>query len=184
MSDKQKIPSSIKLISIKDAPALPDVTADDATPRVVDPSPFSPNPEMLGGIVFKNRVKPLVNEFLAQSFNLYRGKCECGVTYDNNCAHFLTDAMVRAGLPSAFPVASEKCSAGRLIRAKECLAWFRDISTGFAANHDSLSSGYWFVYQESGGQGHVCIHLEGGDKYSWKGTTDLPNWPVQWHYFY
>lgn len=184
MSKKQKVPKGVKLVSIKNSPPMPKMTADDSIPRVVDPAPFSPNPEMLGGMAIKEGVNSLVNEFLVKSFNLYRGKCECGTSYDNNCAHFLTDAMVRAGLPVAFPAGSAKCSAGRLIRAKECLAWFRGFSTGFATNHDSLSSGYWFVYQESDGQGHVCIHLEAPDKHWWKGTTDLPNWPIQWHYFY
>ncbi len=180
MADDQQSKKGIKLVAITKAPALPDFS-EEGGGVLVDPTGQS-LADNVAGVVLKSGVK--VSAFLQNSFNLYRGRCECGASYDNNCAHFLTDAMVRAGLPRAFPANYAKCSKGRLIRAKECLAWFRGFSTGFNDNHNNLGSGYWFVYQEYQGQGHVCIHLEAPDKYWWRGTTDLPNWPVQWHYFY
>ena len=185
MTAKQKVPKGLKLIAISKAPPLPSMSAD-ISPRIVDPPiaiPISESAVGLG-VVFKRQLLKRVSGFLQQSFELYRGRCECGAHYDNNCAHFLTDAMCRAGLPRPFASADEKCSAGRLIRAKECLAWVRSFSTGFSSTHQTLKSGYWFVYQENAGQGHVCLHLERQDDYIWRGTTDLSNWPVNWHYFY
>lgn len=180
MSRPQEFPAGAELIPISESPSLPSL-ADEPIPRVVDPA-FSYL--TLGGVRPKDPSARLTATFLQESFSLYRGRCECGAAYDNNCAHFLTDAMIRAGLPQQFPGAYAKCAQGRLIRAKECLAWFKSFSTGFAQNHSGISSGYWFVYQESGGQGHVCIHHESSSQYEWRGTTDLPSWPVQWHYFY
>lgn len=151
---------------------------------IVDQILFVP-PESLGGARIKGDIDLLQNQFLPMSYQLYRGKCECGVAYQNNCAHFLSDAMIRAGLPSSFPNAAAKCSAGRLIRAKELLDWFQAISTDFKQTHNGVTKGYWFIYQEDPShQGHVCIHLESTAQYSYKGTGDFPSWPVQWHYYY
>lgn len=120
--------------------------------------------------------------FMERSYWAFTMSCACGTTYANNCAHFLTNAMALAG--ASFPASSAKCPAGRMIRAKEALYWFRSFATGFQSNHNSITSGIWFVYQESGGQGHVCFHRELPDSWYYRGTGDYPSWPIQWHYFY
>ena len=133
------------------------------------------------GEVLKVTSPEVLESFLSRAWNSYSGSCTCGTRYDNNCAHFLTNAFALAG--ATFPAGTAKCPAGRMIRAKEVLAWWKTFATGFQNNHAGISSGYWMVYQESGGQGHVCLHLEETYKYYWKGTGDYPDWPVQWHYF-
>jgi len=181
MTDKQTLPAGVILTPIERLPELNGIESEPL-PRVVDPS--AAPPAALGGTALKDASLATRGDFLSRAYSLYRGRCECGTQYDNNCAHYLTDAMVRAGLPTPFPAGYAKCPQGRLIRAKEALAWFRSFSTGFTQDHASLNSGYWFVYQESGGQGHVCIHGESSDKYWWVGTGDYSNWPVTWHFFY
>jgi hypothetical protein len=148
----------------------------------IQPAPPSP----LGGEVRESPIRPLDQPFLKSTFDLYRGACECGVAYANNCAHFLTDAMVRSGLPRPFPNAYAKCAKGRLIRAKEALEWFKTFHTAFKVNHTGIASGYWFVYQEdASGQGHVCVHLEAAGSFQYRGTGDFSSvWPVNWHYYY
>jgi len=150
----------------------------------VPAQPIPPSP--LGAEVREKPINKRDQPFLKSTFDLYRGACECGVVYVNNCAHFLTDAMVRAGLPKPFPGASAKCAKGRLIRAKETLEWFKTFNTAFKVNHAGLTSGYWFVYQEdASGQGHVCVHLEASASFSYRGTGDFSAvWPVNWHFYF
>ena len=134
---------------------------------------------------FYERAKVLpsvTTAWMERVFDSYSNSCTCGTHYDNNSAHFLSNAMAVNGC--SFPSGLAKCPTGRPIRAKELRDWFRRISTGYAQNHDSLSSGYWFVYQESGGQGHVLVHREASASYAWRGTGDYPFWSTQWHYFY
>jgi hypothetical protein len=122
---------------------------------------------------------------LIGAFNAYYQGCTCGTSYENNCAHYLSNAFKRQHWPVEFPANAAKCPHGRMIRAKEFLNWFRStFNPQFRQNHNGITSGYWLVYQEAAnGQGHVCIHKHQGG-FAYRGTTDLPNWPVQWHYFY
>lgn len=157
---------------------------DDLQLLIVDP--ISAQGTELGNasvsLVLQDSSSPLLVGFLERAWNSYTGTCTCGTRYNNNCAHFLTNAFALAG--ATFPAGAAKCPAGRMIRAKEVLAWWKTFSTGFQNNHNSISNGYWMVYQESGGQGHVCLHLESLTGRYFRGTGDYPNWPVQWHYFY
>lgn len=120
--------------------------------------------------------------FMEAAWNAYSDSCPCGMRYDENCAHYLTNAFALAG--AGFPADAAKCPAGRMIRAKQTLAWFRSFARGFRTDHRSIKGGYWFVYQEKDGHGHVCMHLEGPNGHQWKGTKDPTDWPVQWHFFY
>jgi hypothetical protein len=121
---------------------------------------------------------------LPGAFSKYSHACVCGIRYENNCAHFLSNAFMLQDPNINFPSGYEKCASGRLIRAKELLDWFRSLNPGFKQNHTGINDFYWFVYQENAGQGHVCIHYDKTGKFDYKGTTNLPTWPVQWHYLY
>lgn len=121
---------------------------------------------------------------LVGAYKAYNGRCTCGIAYNNNCAHFLSDAFKRQYWQVTFPSSAAKCPHGRLIRAKELLDWFRAAyNPSFSQNHNGINSGYWLVYQEQSGQGHVCIHKHQGG-FGWVGTGDYPSWPVQWHYYH
>ena len=154
---------------------------DDVQLVVVDPQLQIAPPEE--GTRQGESEAPAANvPFLVRAFNAYVPRCACGTTYANNCAHFLTNAMAIAG--AKFPASVAKCPAGRMIRAKETLDWWKTFATAFRQNCVGITAGVWMVYQEYQGQGHVCLHWHTPSGYSWRGTTNLPSWPVQWHYFY
>ena len=109
--------------------------------------------------------------------------CVCGVSYSNNCAHYLCNALIRAGFSPPNEGSNKKCPRGRLIRAMDVLKWCQAHKKDFSSNHDSLPSGTWIVFQQrSGGVQHVCMHKESPNKYRRAGTGDYENWPTQWHY--
>ncbi len=124
-------------------------------------------------------VHPLTS--LSAAYDAYVDSCDCGDRFSDNCAHFVSNALIRAGYTLG---GGTKCRCGRLIRAKELLAWVRSRpGRRFSQNHQGLSSGVWIVYQErDDGQGHILFHKEASGRHSWKGTGDYPDWPVQWHY--
>lgn len=110
-------------------------------------------------------------------------RCVCGVSESNNCAHYLCNALIRAGFPAPTGGSNKKCRRGRLIRALDVLQWLKTHKKAFSSGHNSLSSGTWIVFQQrSGGVQHVCIHKERSSDYSRAGTGDYPDWPTQWHY--
>ncbi len=109
--------------------------------------------------------------------------CVCGKPENNNCAHYLCNALIRAGFPAPSGGSNKKCSHGRLIRALDVLEWCKKHKKAFSTGHNNLSSGTWIVFQQrSGGVQHVCIHKERSSDYSRAGTGDYPDWPTQWHY--
>lgn len=118
---------------------------------------------------------------LSSAYNNYTNSCDCGDRYDDNCAHFISNALIKAGYAMG---SGAQCRCGRMIRAKELLRWARNRpGVRFSSNHKNISSGTWLVYQESSnGQGHILFHLEESTQYYPMGTRDYPAWPVQWHY--
>lgn len=165
---RQKLQRGEVAIKSKE-PRLPKLTAEDkAGPKLVKE-----------GLASKLRNEP----WLYAAFRLFRKSCTYGNSYDNNCARYLSNAFFLAAPDYRFPASYAKCPHGRLIRAKEMLAWFRTIQSQFKQNCSGITQHVWFVYQESGGQGHVVLHRHHGG-FAWKGTGNYPNWPVQWHYLY
>jgi hypothetical protein len=67
--------------------------------------------------------------WMERVFYNYSNSCVCGIHYENNCAHFLTNAMALCG--ATFPSSLARCPKGRLLRAKEALVWFRGYATGY-----------------------------------------------------
>lgn len=76
----------------------------------------------------------LASPSLRAAFDAYTGECAGGDRYDNNCAHFLSDAFIRAGFtellppnphinarcntPAKRPIRPEICGAGS--NQKQC----------------------------------------------------------------
>ena len=126
---------------------------------------------------------------LQTAWTNYRGTCECGNSngYRNNCAHYLSDALIRAGYNEIDGGKGEEtrivngfcvCSAGRPLRAKEMRDWFaRKFS-----KHSELSAGLNVVYQERSRdrQGHVLI--KNGTTGEHRGTGDFPEWNQQYYH--
>lgn len=114
----------------------------------------------------------------------YTGKCVGGQRESNNCAHFLSDAFIRAGYRELLTrrAVSERCrcGAGRVVRAQDMLKWFQEKSERFQVGTPAKGTGMWAVYQEKPNRRHVLLFDANTGKYY--GTDNCVNWPVQWYY--
>ena len=112
----------------------------------------------------------------------YNDKCLGGDSYPNNCAHYLSDAFIRAGYTDLlrFPGITARCRNKRPIRAHDMLRWFQSKSRQFFSGPVSQGSGVWATYQEKPGWKHVLII--DADRWEYCGTGDYSDWPTQWNY--
>ena len=121
----------------------------------------------------------------------YSSSCVCGYAYDNNCAHYLSNALIKGGFSEIdggvganFRIVNGfcVCRSGRPVRAKELRDWF---GRKWSFHSSSPSDGMVLVYQErSDGQGHVLLKkYSGGNSIGYKGTGDYPSWPTQQYYY-
>lgn len=174
---RQDIPKDVllQLQTTKDYPSISDfVAAEEAQTNVVSKN----EPEV------SFDTSPNQQALLPGAFQKFKLGCTCKTSYENNCAHYLSNAFLLQDPNLKFPAAAAKCPHGRLIRAKELLKWFQSLGPEFKQDHSGIRDFYWLVYQESEGQGHVLIHRDKSGAFEYKGTTNLPEWPVQWHYLY
>lgn len=112
----------------------------------------------------------------------YTQTCACGERLSNNCAHFLSDAFIRAGYTElkTSDAFTTRCKAGRPIRAQEVMHWFQTQADTFTEVRPDGGTGMWAVYQEKPNRRHVTvIDMNTGIFY---GTDDCKTWPVQWFY--
>jgi hypothetical protein len=177
----QKIAGPARVRDAADCIPAPHGIWDELQTTVVE----SPADERLRAIVGEVLKVPLpaIPQFMEKAWNAYTDSCVCGTRYADNCSHYLTNAFALAG--ATFPKNTAKCPKGRMIRAKETLAWFRPMAKKFRKDHSAITSGIWFVYQErADGQAHVCLHRESPQRYWYRGTGDFPDWKVQWHFLY
>ena len=121
---------------------------------------------------------------LEQVAKAYTQTCVAGDRESNNCAHFLSDAFIRAGYTELLdsPLVTQRCKggAGRVVRAQDMLKWFQSKAKRFHSGRLKPNTGYWACYQEKPGRHHVTIIDSSTGKYY--GTTDCKNWPIQWNY--
>ena len=128
---------------------------------------------------------------LQTSWDKYTNSCVCGNAYANNCAHYLSNALILGGfseidggkgadlrIRNGFCV----CRSGRPVRAKEMRDWF-----GRKWTHHSTppTNGICLVYQEGNGKDdrHVLLKkYQDGRKIGHVGTGDYP-WPIQQYYY-
>lgn len=111
----------------------------------------------------------------------YSGSCSGGDKYENNCAHYLSDAFIRAGYTELLPpndCVNARCNttAKRVIRAKDMWCWFKSLAT---ESRTSLpkKEGFWAVFQLKESEyccGHVVIIDTDTNKYY--GTGNYPHW--------
>ena len=132
-----------------------------------------------------------VTAILQNALDNYTPYCICGYRYINNCAHFLSNALIKAGFSDIDGGTSTLdmrrrngyivCRSGRPIRAKELRRWFRTRFT----YHTRPQVGFNLVYQENAwGQGHVMLRkYKSASVYGWVGTGDYPTWPIQEYYY-
>lgn len=123
----------------------------------------------------------LVPKTIASAASLFNGACIGSDSYENNCAHFLSDAFLRAGftdLAALAPCINARCgsSAKRPVRARDMWCWFKGKQTDFREKIPS-KEGFWAVFQLNEVDywgGHVLIIDT--DKNIAYGTANYPAW--------
>jgi hypothetical protein len=125
---------------------------------------------------------PERNIALAEVAAAYERGCVCGGRLSNNCAHYLSNAFIRAGYTELLdaPVIESRCTAGRPIRAQDMLRWFQHRAQRFHSGIPPKGTGLWAGYQEKPNRRHVLIYDADTGRYY--GTDHCENWPVQWFY--
>jgi hypothetical protein len=113
----------------------------------------------------------------------YWGDCCVGNdTFDNNCAHFLSDAFIRTGFSELLPPNSciesgARCApASRLLRARNMWCWFKSKASN-TSNTPTKNTGWWAVFQLDESQywgGHAA--LLDSDSWTYYGTGWYPDW--------
>ncbi len=118
---------------------------------------------------------------IAGAASKYTGSCEGGDDYPNDCAHFLSDAFIRAGYTELLPpndCINARCgtSSKRVIRARDMWCWFQKMATRTSRSLPS-KDGFWAVFQlkeDVYWGGHVVIvDTDTGRHF---GTGNYPNW--------
>ena len=95
--------------------------------------------------------------------NTYTNYCVCGESYGNDCAHFLSNWLIKKGNLSKNPSGAFCCNEGRPIRAKEMRNVFIN-SLGLSRYYNPPEDGSnCFIYCErnSDHQGHVYYGRKG-----------------------
>lgn len=126
----------------------------------------------------------LERKTIAGAAATYNGTCAGGDQYANNCAHFLSDAFIRAGYEELLPggsaggFATARCgtSAKRVIRARDMWHWFQSRATATATQLER-NSGLWAVFQlkeQVYWGGHVVI--VDTDTWTYHGTGCYFGW--------
>ncbi|KAL4880665.1 hypothetical protein BJY04DRAFT_228281 [Aspergillus karnatakaensis] len=78
--------------------------------------------------------------------------CAGGDVQSNNCAHYLSDAFIRAGyaeLASANPHVNARCAtpARRPIRARDMWSWFQSKARVTRRTLPGRNTGWWAIFQ-------------------------------------
>jgi len=102
-------------------------------------------------------------------------ECVCGKRFTNNCAHFLSNYMIKNGVMGAYPSGSNyNCTSGRPGRAKDIRIIFRNLGMSLHYNPsgwnsyiycdktDSPRRGKCHVYY---GKRNSCVHGTGSADY-------------------
>ncbi|MCB8904339.1 MULTISPECIES: hypothetical protein [unclassified Streptomyces] len=129
-------------------------------------------------------VPPALMPLLSSVGSLYTERCVGGDSYTNNCAHFLSDAFIRAGyteLAVANPHINARCgtTARRPVRARDMWSWFQSKAVRTSNRLDPYT-GWWAVFQLDESVywgGHVVLF--DSDSWSYYGT----GWHGTWHQY-
>ena len=111
----------------------------------------------------------------------YSNSCVCGEKFTNNCAHFLSNWMIKNGDLSPNPSGTYCCKSGRPVRAKE----MRNVFTNELGLSRSFNppSGNCYIYCEynSNHQGHVYY---GTKSYCEAGTGSGTDFDMDYYEYY
>lgn len=142
------------------------LVAEGLTPRKGDPRLATKK-----DIEALKKLKPLART-LASVATFWNNSCNLSDVEGNNCAHFLSDAFIRAGYTELRKAGDNpnislwcdwnvttKSDNARPVRAFDMKNWFNSMASKKERTIQS-NNGFWAVYQErqSDGQGHVLLY--------------------------
>lgn len=90
----------------------------------------------------------------------YENRCPCGVQFDNNCAHYLSNWMILNNWIKRSPPGCYCCTSGRPLRAKEMRNVFLSMGLKKSLNPPSGDC-YIYCERNSDHQGHVYYGRKG-----------------------
>lgn len=134
----------------------------------------------------RNLIDNLEAGTITKAAGLYVDSCSGGDVYENNCAHFLSNAFILAGasdISSSHSCIEARCGTNqkRPIRARNMHCWFKE-----KAKRTSLvpvrDDGFWAVFQLKESAywgGHVA--LIDTDNWSFYGTGWYDDWDQYWY---
>lgn len=148
----------------------------------------SPKPALLepGPLIDGDSLEAMRVGSIEKAASLYVDGCEGDDRYDNNCAHFLSNAFLLAGandLSSDHDCVEARCGTikKRPIRARDMKCWFaskaKETSRTIVEN-----KGYWAVFQLKESEywgGHVAIIVS--DRWKFYGTGWYDDWDQFWY---
>ena len=155
------------------------VGMEDIAPPAPPADPSAPQAAQ-GGIAPPSSAMPALLASLAAVGANYNGKCAGGDSYQNNCAHFLSDAFIRAGYSELLPNNSHinaRCGAAkRPIRAREMWSWFKSKARR-TSRTVQRNTGWWAVFQldESAYWGGHVVLLD-SNRWYYYGTGWYKDW--------
>lgn len=146
------------------------------------PSPSGPDdPRLATDDDVAGLARHLDSKSIAGAAALFKKECVGADSYQNNCAHYLSDAFLRAGydeLKSPAPCVNARCgsTAKRPVRARDMWCWFQAMATETSQKLPS-GKGFWAVFQLDEAAywgGHVVIvDTDANVAY---GTDNFPTW--------
>lgn len=150
-------------------------------PREDPNAPTQARPGEYNEAIFLEAVTLSEVASLSRIASFWTNSCEGGDRYENNCAHFLSDAFIRAGFTELLPPnpsINARCStsAKRPIRARDMWSWFQTkaVRTSRTVTRDT---GWWAIFQLNESAywgGHVVVL----DSNNWQhyGTGYYSDW--------
>lgn len=146
-------------------------------------------------LIARTATEATVQRTPEEGFKNFTDSCSCGDDLGNNCAHYLSDAFIRAGYSELDggkgglyrrKKGRTVCKHGRPVRARELEKWFAAKAKERTKKNDHSKPGFWAVWQGGGSYwgGHVAVHEHKGKGagHEYRGTGDYPEWPTQNHY--
>lgn len=166
-------------------------TVGNGTPFLVGMEELSPpsppeDPDAPQAVQFSESNQALLSTFaipatLSAVGSYWTNSCVGGDRYGNNCAHFLSDAFIRAGFTELLPPnrhINARCgtSAKRPIRARDMWSWFQSKAVRTSRTVTS-NTGWWAIFQlnESAYWGGHVVVLD-SDNWQYYGTGWYGDW--------
>lgn len=123
---------------------------------------------------------------IERAATLFVPRCAGGDVYENNCAHYLSNAFLLAGaddlkVPHSCIAARCGTSEERPIRARNMHCWFQQKAVR-ASRKLVKNDGFWAVFQLKEDEywgGHVAII--DSDKWEYFGTGWYEEWEQYWY---